>query len=70
MWHADKKLPFVLNHIPENISPSKVEWAPDNNGIVGVGYFAIVPRFGVVYCTNRPSRLFYADPDVYGTFFC
>ncbi|XP_068194181.1 acylamino-acid-releasing enzyme [Antennarius striatus] len=51
----------VLEGLPENISPGQAFWAPDDTGVVFVGWCHEPFRLGLKYCTNRRSSLFYVD---------
>lgn len=48
----------VLSYIPNDINPASVIWNPDGSGVVGVGYIITPRKFGLIYCTNRPSHIF------------
>ncbi|XP_048403237.1 acylamino-acid-releasing enzyme [Stegostoma tigrinum] len=51
----------VLEGIPEHISPGQAFWAPNDTGIIFVGWYHEPQRLGLVYCTNRKSGLYYVD---------
>uniref|UniRef100_A0A672L2T2 Acylaminoacyl-peptide hydrolase n=1 Tax=Sinocyclocheilus grahami TaxID=75366 RepID=A0A672L2T2_SINGR len=51
----------VLEGIPTNISPGQAFWAPNNTGLVFVGWWHEPFRLGLKYCANRRSSLFYVD---------
>ncbi|XP_055503700.1 acylamino-acid-releasing enzyme isoform X1 [Leucoraja erinacea] len=51
----------VLEGIPDHISPGQAFWAPNDTGIVFVGWEHEPQRLGLVYCTNRKSGLYYVD---------
>ncbi|MFT7800887.1 acylamino-acid-releasing enzyme-like [Arapaima gigas] len=51
----------VLEGIPENISPGQAFWAPNDTGVVFVGWWHEPFRLGLKYCSNRRSSLFYVD---------
>uniref|UniRef100_A0A4W3K1K9 Acylamino-acid-releasing enzyme n=1 Tax=Callorhinchus milii TaxID=7868 RepID=A0A4W3K1K9_CALMI len=51
----------VLEGIPEHTSPGQAFWAPNDTGIVFVGWGHETQRLGLVFCTNRKSGLYYVD---------
>uniref|UniRef100_A0A8B9L766 acylaminoacyl-peptidase n=1 Tax=Astyanax mexicanus TaxID=7994 RepID=A0A8B9L766_ASTMX len=51
----------VLEGIPDNISPGQAFWAPNDTGVVFVGWWHEPFRLGLKYCPNRRSSLFYVD---------
>ncbi|XP_067907581.1 acylamino-acid-releasing enzyme-like isoform X2 [Heterodontus francisci] len=51
----------VLEGIPEHLSPGQAFWAPNDTGIIFVGWDHEPQRLGRVYCTNRKSGLYYVD---------
>ncbi|XP_051874319.1 acylamino-acid-releasing enzyme-like isoform X2 [Pristis pectinata] len=51
----------VLEGIPEHISPGQAIWAPEDTGIIFVGWWHVPWRLGLKYCTNRKSALYYVD---------
>ncbi|KAM3618441.1 uncharacterized protein V6R79_020412 [Siganus canaliculatus] len=51
----------VLEGVPENISPGQAFWAPDDTGVVFVGWWHEPFRLGLRSCPNRRSSLFYVD---------
>ncbi|XP_016115237.1 acylamino-acid-releasing enzyme [Sinocyclocheilus grahami] len=51
----------VLEGIPTNISPGQAFWAPNDTGLVFVGWWHEPFRLGLKYCANRRSSLFYVD---------
>uniref|UniRef100_A0A8C9TMA9 acylaminoacyl-peptidase n=1 Tax=Scleropages formosus TaxID=113540 RepID=A0A8C9TMA9_SCLFO len=51
----------VLEGVPENISPGQAFWAPNDTGVVFVGWWHEPFRLGLRYCSNRRSSLFYVD---------
>ncbi|XP_027556817.1 acylamino-acid-releasing enzyme-like [Neopelma chrysocephalum] len=51
----------VLEGIPEHLSPGQAFWAPEDTGVVFVGWWHEPFRLGLRYCTNRRSALFYVD---------
>lgn len=53
----------VMDNIPENVSPGQVIWAPDGNGIVGVGWNNEPRRLGLMFCSNRPGCIFHLTND-------
>lgn len=57
----------VISSIPEYISPGQVIWA-GNDHMIGVGWRHDDPfaqRFGLIFCTNRPSYIFSLKNGVY-----
>ncbi|XP_026868193.2 acylamino-acid-releasing enzyme isoform X1 [Electrophorus electricus] len=51
----------VLESIPDSISPGQAFWAPNDTGVVFVGWWHEPFRLGLKYCRNRRSSLFYVD---------
>ncbi|KAM9476086.1 acylamino-acid-releasing enzyme-like [Clarias gariepinus] len=51
----------VLEGVPDDISPGQAFWAPNDTGVVFVGWWHEPFRLGLKYCPNRRSSLFYAD---------
>ncbi|XP_062854625.1 acylamino-acid-releasing enzyme-like [Trichomycterus rosablanca] len=51
----------VLEGVPDNISPGQAFWAPNDTGVVFVGWWHEPFRLGLKYCPNRRSSLFYVD---------
>lgn len=51
----------ILEGVPEDISPGQAFWAPDDTGVVFVGWWHEPFRLGLKYCPNRRSSLFYVD---------
>uniref|UniRef100_A0A3B3R6Q7 acylaminoacyl-peptidase n=1 Tax=Paramormyrops kingsleyae TaxID=1676925 RepID=A0A3B3R6Q7_9TELE len=51
----------VLEGIPDHISPGQAFWAPNDTGVVFVGWLHEPFRLGLKYCPNRRSSLFYVD---------
>uniref|UniRef100_W5L686 acylaminoacyl-peptidase n=1 Tax=Astyanax mexicanus TaxID=7994 RepID=W5L686_ASTMX len=51
----------VLEGLPDNISPGQAFWAPNDTGVVFVGWWHEPFRLGLKYCPNRRSSLFYVD---------
>nr|XP_055023085.1 acylamino-acid-releasing enzyme-like isoform X1 [Misgurnus anguillicaudatus] len=51
----------VLEGIPNNISPGQAFWAPNDTGLVFVGWWHEPFRLGLKFCPNRKSSLFYVD---------
>ncbi|XP_038666652.1 acylamino-acid-releasing enzyme isoform X1 [Scyliorhinus canicula] len=51
----------VLEGIPEHISPGQAFWAPNDTGIIFVGWDHEGQRLGLAYCSNRKSGLYYVD---------
>uniref|UniRef100_A0A8B9L589 acylaminoacyl-peptidase n=1 Tax=Astyanax mexicanus TaxID=7994 RepID=A0A8B9L589_ASTMX len=55
----------VLEGIPDNISPGQAFWAPNDTGVVFVGWWHEPFRLGLKYCPNRsssPSMLIFSVP--------
>lgn len=44
--------------IPENLCPGQVNYFPDNKSIFGVTYDIHPRKLGLIYCINRPSKVF------------
>ncbi|XP_056629516.1 acylamino-acid-releasing enzyme isoform X2 [Triplophysa dalaica] len=51
----------VIEGMPNYISPGQAFWAPDDTGLVFVGWWQEPFRLGLKYCPNRKSSLFYVD---------
>ncbi|KAK7884227.1 hypothetical protein WMY93_027350 [Mugilogobius chulae] len=51
----------ILEGVPEDISPGQAFWAPDDTGVVFIGWWHEPFRLGLKYCPNRRSSLFYVD---------
>uniref|UniRef100_A0A023GNQ5 Acylamino-acid-releasing enzyme n=1 Tax=Amblyomma triste TaxID=251400 RepID=A0A023GNQ5_AMBTT len=51
----------VLENIPENVSPGQAVWAPEDAGILYIGWDTSPWKLGLVYCNNRRSRLYYYE---------
>ncbi|KAF5907220.1 protein bassoon-like isoform X1, partial [Clarias magur] len=51
----------VLEGVPDDISPGQAFWAPNDTGVVFVGWWHEPFRLGLKHCPNRRSSLFYAD---------
>lgn len=51
----------VLDNMPENISPGQAVWAPEDLGILFVGWEGSPWKLGLIYCNNRRSRLYYYE---------
>ncbi|NWY05475.1 APEH enzyme, partial [Nothoprocta ornata] len=51
----------VLEGVPEHVSPGQAFWAPEDTGVVFVGWWHEPFRLGLRHCTNRRSALFYVD---------
>ncbi|XP_022101234.1 acylamino-acid-releasing enzyme-like isoform X1 [Acanthaster planci] len=51
----------VLDSVPNEVSAGHAVWAPDDLGIVFVGWFHEPYRLGVRYCYNRRSALYYVQ---------
>ncbi|XP_078065549.1 acylamino-acid-releasing enzyme-like isoform X2 [Mustelus asterias] len=52
---------FILQGIPEHISPGQAIWAPKDTGIIFVGWWHMPWRLGLKYCTNRKSALYHVN---------
>lgn len=51
----------VLDNIPNGISPGQAIWAPEDSGIVFVGWDSTPWKLGVIFCNNRRSQLYYYE---------
>ncbi|XP_060787677.1 acylamino-acid-releasing enzyme isoform X2 [Neoarius graeffei] len=51
----------VLEGVPDDISPGQAFWAPNDTGVVFVGWPHEPFRLGLKSCPNRRSSLFYVD---------
>ncbi|XP_069793039.1 acylamino-acid-releasing enzyme isoform X2 [Narcine bancroftii] len=51
----------ILEGIPDHISPGQAFWAPNDTGIIFVGWDHEPQRLGLQHCTNRKSGLYYVD---------
>lgn len=53
----------VLDSVPEHLCPAHVIFSPDGKGVVGVAFETNPRRYGLIFCTNRPSHVFFMDFD-------
>jgi len=53
----------VLPNIPNDVNPASATWTPDGKGVVAIGYTITPRKLGLIYCTNRPSHIFYLTLD-------
>lgn len=51
----------ILEGIPENMCPGQVLWSPDGTRIAGITWDTSPRKLGIVYCTNRASKIFTLD---------
>ncbi|XP_077541030.1 acylamino-acid-releasing enzyme-like isoform X1 [Haemaphysalis longicornis] len=51
----------VLDNAPQGISPGQAVWAPEDAGILFVGWDGNPWKLGIVYCNNRRSQLYYYE---------
>ncbi|XP_076266303.1 acylamino-acid-releasing enzyme-like isoform X2 [Rhynchophorus ferrugineus] len=51
----------LLEGIPDNVCVAQAKYSPDGMYIVGVVYFIEPRKLGLIYCTNRPSSIFYLN---------
>ncbi|XP_038047744.1 acylamino-acid-releasing enzyme-like isoform X1 [Patiria miniata] len=51
----------ILDSVPDEVSAGHAIWAPNDSGIVFVGWFHEPYRLGVRYCYNRRSALYFAQ---------
>ncbi|CAB3371146.1 Hypothetical predicted protein [Cloeon dipterum] len=50
--------PYVLEGIPEGLSPGQLCWREDGSSLFGVAWKSEPRRLGLVYCTNRAGFIF------------
>ncbi|XP_044753157.1 acylamino-acid-releasing enzyme-like [Coccinella septempunctata] len=48
----------ILEGIPDNVCPGQVKFSPCGQYVIGVGYETLPRKLGLIYCTNRPTKLF------------
>ncbi|OQR75296.1 acylamino-acid-releasing enzyme-like [Tropilaelaps mercedesae] len=53
----------VIQDFPDMCAPGQAVWAPDDNGIVFVGFQQYAYKLGLTYCKNRHSKLYVYDLD-------
>uniref|UniRef100_A0A1I8I8I5 acylaminoacyl-peptidase n=1 Tax=Macrostomum lignano TaxID=282301 RepID=A0A1I8I8I5_9PLAT len=59
---VDSEVVTVLDDgIPNGVLPTEPCWAPDDAGVVFVGYKELPYQLGVIYCNQRPSAIYYLD---------
>ncbi|PAA74851.1 hypothetical protein BOX15_Mlig009883g1, partial [Macrostomum lignano] len=59
---VDSEVVTVLDDgIPDGVLPTEPCWAPDDAGVVFVGYKELPYQLGVIYCNQRPSAIYYLD---------
>lgn len=51
----------VIQNFPEDISPGQAIWAPEDSGIVFVGWDGSPWKLGVFACNNKRSQLYYYE---------
>ncbi|XP_064488040.1 acylamino-acid-releasing enzyme-like isoform X1 [Ornithodoros turicata] len=51
----------VIQNFPDDISPGEAVWAPEDTGIVFIGWDGSPWKLGVYACNNRRSQLYYYD---------
>lgn len=53
---------FEILELPDKLFPSDLQWV-NSSSIVGTGYVHTPWRLGLIYCTNRESRIFQIGTD-------
>ncbi|XP_044731633.1 acylamino-acid-releasing enzyme-like isoform X2 [Chrysoperla carnea] len=53
----------ILKDFPENLCPGQVHWEKNGNGFFGVAINTVPRKLGLIFCTNRPSEIFYLDKE-------
>ncbi|XP_025107870.1 acylamino-acid-releasing enzyme-like isoform X1 [Pomacea canaliculata] len=51
----------VLESVPENVSPGQAVWAPDDAGVVFIGWIHEPYRLGLKHCVQRRSFVYHLD---------
>ncbi|XP_006003443.1 acylamino-acid-releasing enzyme [Latimeria chalumnae] len=51
----------VLEGIPDYVSPGQAFWAPEDTGVLFIGWWHEPFRLGLKYCCNRRSAMFYVN---------
>lgn len=51
----------LIEGVPEDLCPAQPAWGPDGSYIVGIAFVTQPRKLGLVYCTNRTSRVFVLD---------
>uniref|UniRef100_A0A1I7RLX4 APEH_N domain-containing protein n=1 Tax=Bursaphelenchus xylophilus TaxID=6326 RepID=A0A1I7RLX4_BURXY len=54
-------LRLIETDIFEEFSPAQSTWAPEDTGILFVGVKSTPFKLGKIYCSNRPSQLYFYD---------
>ncbi|RZC35335.1 acylamino-acid-releasing enzyme, partial [Asbolus verrucosus] len=60
-YNTEKDEVEILAGIPDDVCPAQVIYSPDGSYVVGVAYKTEPRKFGLIYCTNRPSTIFTLD---------
>jgi acylaminoacyl-peptidase len=53
---------FQVVPLPDQLFPSDLQWL-DNSSLIGTGYVHTDWRLGLIYCSNRESRIFQVGTD-------
>lgn len=51
----------VMDNMPDGISPGQAIWAPEDTGIVFVGWEGNPWKLGLAFCNNRRSQLYFYE---------
>ncbi|KAG0416183.1 hypothetical protein HPB47_006640 [Ixodes persulcatus] len=51
----------IMDNLPDGISPGQAIWAPEDTGIVFVGWDGNPWKLGLAFCNNRRSQLYYYE---------
>ena len=57
-----EKEEFKVVALPDQLFPSDLQWVNDSS-IIGTGYAHVDWRLGLIYCSNRESRIFQVNTD-------
>lgn len=60
-YNLEKDEVEILSGLPDDVCPAQVIYSPDGSYLVGVAYKIEPRKFGLIYCTNRPSTVFTLD---------
>lgn len=51
----------IIQGVPDNVFVAQPKYAPNGSYIVGVAYPLEPRKLGIIYCSNKPSTIFYLD---------
>lgn len=61
MYDLNEDTVKILEGIPDGLCPGQTIWTPDGKNIIGIVWDTEPRKLGIVYCTNRQSKLFSLD---------